>query len=372
MAFEVVTIEAAGVLFQPITVSIKISHEEAARTFEAKIKHSMGQAALLNLLAGSPRATIRARAGTNTGAEPAGGGDLILTGHVEKRSPRLGGEEAELPISGRSKTGDVVDSAPEHKTGEFKKKTAKDVFGELSKEFGVSVESDVNHKPRDLFRLRPGETVWKAAERWARAEGFTISDTPDGNLKFSKGTKKRHAGVIADGANLWPKLVDASAVHDDSGRHSEVKVKAQAPDGYTADSLEIEDKASDEGVKRLRRRVIVPPEQVKKSEARTRAKWHRDRAAGKGTTCEVTVVGWRDIAGTLWTPGYLVAVAIADLGILQDMMIESVSLSQSDADSGGTRATLSLVDPRAYGGKAGKGAKSGKGWNLGKAGGDDE
>jgi prophage tail gpP-like protein len=366
MAFEVVSISVGGIVLQPVTFGMTLAHDEAARAFEAKVKHAdLSQADLLSLLASAPACTIR----TTAGSEPAAprGSDLVLTGNVEKRSPRLAGEEKELTISGRSKTGDLVDSSAEHKTGEFRKKTARDVIGELAEAHGVKVEAETTLKSRDLFRLYPGETVFAAAERWARAEGFTLSDTPEGNLKIAAGATKQHAGEIADGDG-WPAIIDASAVHDDSKRFGKVKVRAQAPDGYGPDTLQIEDEARDEAPLRGRVRVITPPEQVAKTDARKRAQWHRDRAAGEGVSCEVTVVGWRDAAGRIWTPGWNVFVAIADLGLSQPMTIKTVKLAQSDE---GTKATLSLVDPRAFGAKSAKGGKSGKGWNMGKSGGDD-
>jgi prophage tail gpP-like protein len=366
MAFEIVTIAAGGIELQPQTIEISIAHDEAARAFEAKVKHpDIDQAQLIDLLARAA-CTIRTRSGDELFAP--GGGDLILTGHVEKRSPRIQGEEQELSISGRSKTGDVIDSAADHKTGEFRDKTAKDAIGELAKTHGVSIDTDLSLKSRPLFRLRPGETVFSAAERWARADGFTISDTPKGDLKFAKEAKKRHAGEIRDGDNFWPLLVDASAVHDDSKRFAKVKVRAQAPDGYAPTRLRVEGEASDEGGGRNRLRVIVPPEAVAQEDARERARWHRDRAVGEGTTCEVKIVGWRDASGALWQPGWNVFVSIAALGLAQDMTIKKVRLSQSED---GTFAALSLVDPRSFGGAKAKGGKSGKAWDAGKAGSDD-
>lgn len=374
MAFEVITIVAGGVEFRPVTFAMTLSLEETPRSFEAKIKHrDYPQAALLALLKSSPECTIRAlRWDGVTDTRMTSGGDLILKGFVEKRSPRLGGDEKELPIAGRGKLADAIDSAAEHETGEFKNKKAPDVFGDLLKPFGLTVESDVTHNPRTMFRLRPGETVFRAMERWARAEGFAITDTPEGNAKLQKGAKKKHAGEIRDGDSVWPRLIDASAAHDDSKRFSKIKVRAQAPDGYAPDQLQIEDEASDDSVKRHRPRIIVPPELTLKKDARERAKWHRDRAAGNGLTAEVSVKGWRDAGGTLWTPGWLVPVQIADLGLAQDMLIKTVALEQSDADGGGTVARLSLVDPRAFGGKSPKGGKSGGNWNMGKSGSDDE
>lgn len=367
MAFEIVTIKAGGLALRPVTIAIEIAMDEAARSFEAKVKQfGLSQAQLLDALAGRPACTIHSRASDGVSPAVGEGGDLLLTGFVEKRSPSLRSAEAELPIAGRSKTGDAVDSAADHDSGEFRDKTAKDTFETLAGKQDIQLESDLPHPKRSLFRLRPGERIFDAAERWARAEGFAIGDTPDGKLKFAKAGEKRHAGGLTEGVNV----VDASAVHDDSKRFGTVKVRAQAPSGYTPDELQIEAQASDNvGGKRLK--VIVPPEQIRKEDARQRAKWHRDRAAGEGTTCEVTTSGWRDGAGRLWTPGYLVFVEIPSLGIVQDMLVKKVSLKQDDTESGGTQASLSLVDPRAFGGKSGKGSKSGKALDLGKSGGDD-
>lgn len=371
MAFEIVTLKAAGLTFRPVTIAIEIAMDEASRSFETKVKvPGMSQAQLLDALANRPPVTIHARASDGYSPAAGDGGDLLLTGFVEKRSPSLRSAESELPISGRSKTGDVVDSAADHDTGEFKNKKAKEVFTTLAGKQDVGVESDLDHPARPLFRLRPGETIFTAAERWARAEGFAIGDTPEGKLKLAKAGTKRHAGSLTEGLNVGE---GANAVLDDSKRFGTVKVRAQAPSGYSPDELQIEADATDSvGGKRLK--VIVPPEQIRKQDARQRAKWHRDRAAGEGTTCEVPVPGgWRDEAGAVWTPGWLVFTEIPSLGIVQDMLIKKVSLKQSDAEGGeGTQAVLSLVDPRAFGGKKGKGSKSGKALDLGKSGGDDD
>lgn len=379
MAFEIVTLRVAGLGdLRPVTIAVARAVDEAASSFEAKVKvPGMSQADLLEALAGAPKVEIYAAFSDNkqAGAVKNGQtklGDLVLTGHVEKRSPALRSAEAELPIAGRSKTGDLVDSSAEAKTGEWKNKKADEVFKDLADGYDIEIEVDFEHKPKTVFRVRPGETIHQAADRWARSEGFTITDTPQGKVKTTSAKNaKRHAGAIREGITTWPKLFDASAVHDDSKKFGQVKIKAQAPDGYGADALEIEAEAKDDTVKRKRLRIVTPPELIRKEDSRERAKWHRDRAAGEGTTCEVTVLGWRDEKQVLWTQGWLVMVEIPSLGIVQEMLIKKVSLEQDDADGSGSVAKLSLVDPRTFGGKKGKGSKSGKHMDTGKAGGDD-
>ncbi|AZO77707.1 MULTISPECIES: hypothetical protein [unclassified Bosea (in: a-proteobacteria)] len=379
MAFEIVTLRIAGLGdMRPVTIAVAGAVDEAASSFEAKVKHpEMSQAELLEALAGSPKIQIYSAFSDNkqAGAVKNGQvqlGELLLTGHVEKRSPSLRSAEAELPIAGRSKTGDLVDSSAEAKTGEWKNKKADEAFKDLTEGYDVKIEVDFEHKPKTVFRVRPGETVHQAADRWARSEGFTITDTPEGNVKTTSAKNaKRHAGAIREGITTWPKLLDASAVHDDSKKFGQVKIKAQAPDGYGPDALEIEAEAKDETIKRKRLRVVTPPELIRKEDSRERAKWHRDRAAGEGTTCEVTVLGWRDEKQRFWTKGWLVMCEIPSLGVVQEMLIKKASFEQSDSDGEGTVAKLSLVDPRTFGGKKGKGGKSGKHMDTGKAGGDD-
>ena len=369
MPFEIVTIAAGGLILRPVTFALNISAKEASRSFDAKVKHpGLSQRDLLDALAGSPPCTIRAQASDGVSPVPGlAGGDLLLTGHVEKRSPRVAGDEKELSISGRSKTGDLVDSSHNHKSGELRDKTAKDMLTELVAPFGITVETDANLPMRKLARLRPGETVFAFAERLARVDRVGVTDTAEGNLKLAGPPEKMHAGALVYGGN-WPAITDASATLDESKRFQEYRTRAQAPDGYAPPELEIDETARDNGVGRPRLRVITPPEQISRDEARQRARHHRDRAAGRGVTASVSVVGWRDAGGQLWTPGWLIPVDIEDIGIGQVMMIESVSFRQSES---GTAATLELVDPRAHGGKGGKGAKSAKGVELTGAGGDD-
>lgn len=368
MPFEVITIAAGGMELRPITFALNISRKETARSFDAKIKHPfLGQRELIDALAGSPPCTIHARASDGISSlGPGSGGDLLLTGHVERRSPRIAGDERDLSISGRSKTGDLVDSSHDHKTGEMRDKTARDMISELAEPFGISVETDATLPKRKLARLRPGESIFTFAERLARVDRVGITDTPEGNLKLVGPPQEMHAGAIIDGA-AWPAIVDASATLDESKRFSQYKIRAQAPDGFAPAELEIEQQARDSGVSRPRLRVITPPEQISRDEARARARHHRDRAAGRGTSVSVTVVGWRDVAGTLWTPGRLIPVSLHDLGVEQLMMLESVAFRQGDK----TTATLELVDPRAHGGEGGKGGKSAGGFELKGAGGDD-
>ena len=93
-----------------------------------------------------------------------------------------------------------------------------------------------------------------------------------------------------------------------------------------------------------------------------RAERRRDKEQGEGTRAEVAVKGFRDDSGALWEPGNKVFVISPSVALSQNMLIETVMYRQTGGESGGSDCALSLVDPRAHGGKGGGVNKSGSEW----------
>lgn len=323
---------------------------DAARTFELECVHELGASATSWLF------------GAGTAVSLTLNGNLFVAGYVDRYRPRITAEERVAIVSGRSKAGDFVDSSAEHDTGELRQKTVLDLAKALDK-YGVGVKTDATLTKIPVLRITKGETAFRAVERYCRSQGLTLCGQADGSILITQGGTKRHAGGLIEGHNI----LTAEADHNWSGRHSEYRVVGQRPEGHGASNLEIERIARDAAVGRHRPVIVVVEEDIDHTRATTRAKNRRDRAAGASLQAKVTVQGFRDDAGTLWEPGYLVYTEAPSLAIQQDMLIESVELEQSggEGDGGGSIATLSLVDPRAYGGKPGKGNKSGKAWKVG-------
>lgn len=340
---EEIFIEVAGQMIRPVSITVNIGADKAARAFSAKLAGTREQVrGWIEGFRNSPPCKVLAS------------GKPVLTGHLEKYSPRFDENSYEMTVSGRSKTGDLVDSSHNHKKGEFKNKAPKAIVEEIAGEHGVKIEGAGGAKPREIFRLNPGETIFAAAERLARRDGFNITDTPAGNLHLFDKPEESHAGQLIEGRDFE----SGSADFDSSKRFKKTEVKGQASIDHDADNLQIDAEVEDESGARQRRKVIVAPEFLRKQDAKKRAQHHRDRAAGKGISCEFTVPRWRDDAGEFWAPRKLIYIESPLLGVSQVMMLESAVLKQGERD--GTTAELSFVDPRGYGGKAGKGGKSGK------------
>jgi prophage tail gpP-like protein len=344
---EVVRVDVGGREIMPLSVAVKRSLEEAAGSFELRVALKRAEArGWIDHCKAGPKVVIRASAG------------VIFTGHVERVNPSLASDRGELRISGRSKTGDAVDSAAEHKTREFKNAKPEDVAREIASGIDLDIISEAQTQPRAMFRLEPDDTIHAALDRWARRDGFALTDDAQGRLRlYDASQAKRHAESLIEGKNMLP----ASAVYDMTKRFSETKVRAQAPTGSGVENLEIETEAKDNQLARRRVKIIVPAEEMIKRDARERARTHRDRAAGKGTTAEVKVPGW-STQGEYWETGRVVYIESEWLGLAQDMLIQSVNFEQGGA--GVSHVSLSLVDPRAHKGKKAAGGKSSEAYAI--------
>jgi len=354
MGEEYVTVRAGGFVWSAFRrVMVKAAIKEAARSFHLDIaaEPSPGTAAWAF------------KAGTLI--EITSNGELLLAGYVDRYQPRLNGhQQAEIAVSGRSKAQDLIDSSAVHKTGHFKNKTPLQILQELDKA-GVGVKTDQTLDPVPTYRITPGESVFRIGEKLCREQGVTLCGQADGSILITAAGGGMHTALV-EGVNI----MSIEADHNWSGRHSDVIVRGQAPYGHGPDALEIEAKAQDAAVGRNRPVIVLHDGDIDRKRAKKRAKNRRDKEAGNSLKANVTVQGFRDDAGKLWTPSWLVWLESPFAAVAQMMCVESVQYQQDRR--GGSETVLTLVDPRAHGGKsgggssgktAGAGASTGEAWN---------
>lgn len=346
MGTEIVTLRAAGRDYVAwTTVEWTAALDEACRTFSVQTTERPGEWAFP----------------TGTPVELLAGADLVLAGYVNHYNSTGSATAHAVKIAGRSKSQDLVDCAAVHPKGYAKDKTTAEFVSECSSRLGVEVRDELGLARKAMQQLYQGETCYRLAERYLREHGATVMGNADGSASITNASKaRRAAGALVEGVNIMEWSVD----FEDQDRHSEYTVKGQSRHGTGPDALRIKETATDPGVTRYRPRIIVAETDTDKAKARERAEHERERAAGNALRASVTVQGWRDDAGALWTPNTLIFVASPTLMHLeQDMLIERVTASQDD--HAGTRCELSLVDPRAYRGKGQDGKKSDGAWNKG-------
>jgi prophage tail gpP-like protein len=349
MGIEFITIAAGGGLRWSAfkSVNVKAAFNEAARSFEFEVAAELGASATNTIFAVGTEVSIFAN------------GDLLLTGYVDCREPTFAGKRAEISVSGRSKSADLVDGSGEHETGQFENKDPLEIGQEISKEYAAKWETDQQLKKIEQYQLQPGETCFRCVEKMARDQGMTITGTAEGNAKITKAGNKRMGGGLIEGQNI----LSGTAHHNGKNRHSKIIVRGQRPFGHGKENLEIEAELEDGSVKRHRTIILIQDDDTTKERAEKRAKNRKNRAKGNALKATISTQGFRDEGGQLWEPGALVWTESPFLDIAQDMLIESVNYKQ---DEGGSIATLQLVDPAAYDGEGaggGKGNKSGSTWD---------
>jgi prophage tail gpP-like protein len=351
MGPETISIVVGGeryTAFEEVTVTAAMN--KAARTFSLAVAAEIGATATNALFAAGVELEIYANE------------DLLLSGFVDGKQPKLSAFDAMITVSGRSSAGDLIDSSADHKTGRFEDKTPLEIGNELAADFkNTGFVTDQQLEKIEQYQITPGESVFRCVEKMCRQQGMTLAGAADGRVSITKAGSSRQGGALIEGQNI----LEGMSHHNAANRHSTYKVRGQRPFDHGEENLEIEEIADDGAVKRHRPLIVIEDEDTTKDRAKKRAKNRRDRAAGNALKASIKVQGFRDDTGALWTPGNLVWTESPFLDIAQDMLIEQVEYAQSEA---GSIATLSLTDPRSYGGEGaggGKGNQSGDEWEFG-------
>jgi hypothetical protein len=288
--------------------------------------------------------------------------DLLVDGWVRRTSGTFGKQQLARKALIESKPCDPVESAAKGRQHGYRLggvslgEAAKTLFAP----FGVKVSVKDDSAKIDI-PWRPGDRAFDVIEGHARKHGLLLAATPDG-VELFRGSRGRHDGRFilgGPGANV----VGIDYSDSEIGRFSETEAVGQRwKSGAGRDETAPYATATDPYVSRFRPDIVPVEHDADRAELRKRAEWEARRAAGgeeeSGTTIKVMTSFWRDDAGKIWEPGYVIPVYAPDAEIDQDMVLKSVTLDWSKIK---VSAILMLCDPRALGGDD-PGGKSGKAW----------
>jgi prophage tail gpP-like protein len=284
------------------------------------------------------------------------GPDLILTGYANLYWPHEDQGTHIVRAEARSKTQDLVDCslAPPAALPPwyFHAASFKAIAEQLCNPFKIQVvmpDGDVslitapNGASIPPFSVNPGETPAELLEYMARTVQLLMYDDPQGRLVLAKVGTTRAGSSLVEGVNCEV----AEARLSDDQRYSQIYVVGQAPvKGSVPPVLNIEASAQDTGVKRYRPKLIVmdmPGPDLRF--AQQRANWEVSRRIGRSMIVDVTVTGWRDGNGALWTPNTITNCSLPSMKVERDMLIAEVAWLMSDA---GQTALLTLMPPEGF------------------------
>lgn len=301
------------------------------------------------------------------------GADCVVDGYIDKVSFAISAAEHGVSVSGRDKSGDLVDCSAVHRPGQWSGLTVLQLAEELARPFGVSVraEGDVG-APLPTFKLEQGESAFEALDRALKERELLAMPDGAGALVLLKAGARESRDKLVQGENI----LRASADFDMTGRFQEYLVQGQQPGTDKAWGLEacaVSANCRDEAITRYRPKLIRAEKSVDTASARQRAAWEKSVRAARSVTLKATVQGFRQrlaagqaagVAGEqgqLWQVNSLTEVDIPYLRISQRLLVSKVTFLR-DPQSGSV-TELELRDPAAFQPEpkkaAGSGGKSG-------------
>lgn len=273
------------------------------------------------------------------------GGDTLISGYIDKLNFSFADAAHGITVSGRDKTGDLVDCSAVHDPGYFKNQTAQQLAQTLAGPFGISVKAEDSGQPIEVFKIEEGESAFMAIERAARTRGLLPTPDGRGGLSLGRPGQRRSSTALVQGQNVK----EGSVGYDVSDRFSDYVCKGQkrgSDDDYGESCCAVKGQGQDESIDRYRPLIVRPETQVNQQDAEQRAKWEASTRAARGVSAEVTVQGWRQDDGALWQAGLLVSCDLPFLHLSQDLMISKVTFGLDL--SNGTTTKLELKDPKAF------------------------
>lgn len=271
-------------------------------------------------------------------------GQAVITGYVDTVGSRYDKQSHEISVSGRDKTGDLVDCSAIYKGGHWKNKKLEQIAGDLLAPFGIAVKVKADTGPAfPSFSIQEGESVFETLERAARMKAVLLVSDGLGSLAITRaGTAKAPSG-LTEGGNILQ--ADGEFSWKDRFSHYTAKGQAQGNDHHHAATVaHPADSVGDIRITRYRPLIVMAEDQGSHATMRQRAEWERNVRKGRGNRATVSVQGWL-VDGKLWEPNTLTRLKSPLLSADIDLLIVSASYS---LDESGSLTTLQLAQPSAF------------------------
>lgn len=272
-------------------------------------------------------------------------GEPVITGYVDDVAIEFTADSHTIRISGRDKTGDLVDCSAIYKSGQWSSVTLDTLARDLLAPFGIGVKvaTDLGG-PLSSHKIEPGETVFECLERAARMKAVLLTSDASGNLVITRASENVIGTVLVEGGNI----LSASGQFSWKDRHSVYTVKGQekGSDEWSGEhAAHPSGAATDPVINRYRPLVVLAEEHGHGASFKDRAEWESSVRMGRGNRGSITVQGWCREDGPLWQPNTLVPVRSPLLWLDAEMLIVGCTWQLGER---GTATQLSLARREAF------------------------
>jgi prophage tail gpP-like protein len=236
-------------------------------------------------------------------------GEPVISGWVDSVTSDYDASKHTLRVTGRDATGDLCDCSAIHRSGQWHNVKIDQLASDLLAPYKIAffVENGVDTGALfTSFDIEEGETVFECLSRAARMRALLLTSTPYGDLVITRAGQKRLASGLLEGGNIQA----ARAEFQHQERFSEITVKGQSRlggDGETEHAAS-SGTANDKNITRHRPLIVISDAQSNNAALSERAQWECNVRKGRALRGEITVQGWTDHDGALWTPNTVLPV----------------------------------------------------------------
>lgn len=289
-------------------------------------------------------------------------GTAVITGFIEVVQVDYEGASHSIKISGRSKTGDLVDSTLEPfeiNTPISLKKIIEQVIAQIG--LGISVVdssggiSDFN-EAEDKVGPSVGDNAFEFIETLARKRQVLLTTNGDGNIVITRAQPTlidvNLQNIIQSNEN---NILAGSVSYDHTDRFRDYVVKSQLNTSTLDFGSSVADlsaavdqggSSTDKDAREGRRLVIRAEKASSNEQCGKRAVWEADIHRTRSSQYSATVRGFRTSKGELWSVNKLILINDEFADINTSMLINSIEFGFS-LDTG-SRTTLGFVPKDSY------------------------
>jgi prophage tail gpP-like protein len=276
-------------------------------------------------------------------------GTTILNGYIDSVKVNLTENQFTYQISGRDKTGDIVDGCVDIRPGTWKKQSIVQFATILAFAADLKVKSTEFEDEKADFTVEIGDTILAALQRGTKSRAvLLLTDTQTGDLLLTTAGRNRASDSLVIGQNV--KSIDFTIDH--TNRFNIYRIKTQKTSGGSGwgsspSTITVNGSATDANIRSSRLLLLNGEDQLTKSLAEKRAQWEASVRNAMSTTIDVVLPGFYQSTGGLWKENTLVHLSggYGNFNLDTDCLISAVSYT---IDSNGKTTSLQLRDPKAY------------------------
>jgi prophage tail gpP-like protein len=248
--------------------------------------------------------------------------DLLISGTIESLGISFDSSSHSVSVSGRDKTGDLIDSSIIQKT-----------YTVYSKAGSLKTEK--------------GDTIFSFIDRYAQKLQVLINTDSDGNLIITReGVEGVGGALISTKGNPNNNILNANIQITTNERFRFIEVFAQEDNNNFGINTVLQKGAAEDEVVRNPRRIRIDYGDTASSNfLRDLAKWNINVKRAKGQRYNCRVQGYFNADGKIWRPNTLVEVNDDKCQLNGRFLIQGVTYSKSLQ---GSFTDLSIVNQGAF------------------------